>query len=138
MERGRATEGIANLKAASDWLNTKYVLNGNIYCEGTCTPLEEQKLGLILLNGSYVFSETNTTRSVYFTPPIIATCDYSRPQRQCISTSRKQGNETYYTLTAYNYNGELTSIRCSGPERSLCEPLGMEKLSGNGDYEMTF
>ena len=31
MERGRALEGINNLRAASDFVNTRYIINGNSY-----------------------------------------------------------------------------------------------------------
>ena len=128
MERGRATEGLENLKASSDWINAKYVINGNSY------PSEDQLGTTEETSGS----ETRTvigssSRSVYFTLPVFVTCSFGY---KCIETKRKQGNEIYYTLTAYNKNGELEKITCSGTEQALCEPLGMT-LSGS-KYVMTF
>ena len=128
MERGRATEGITNLKAASDWINAQYVINGNEYPANSA-------LGILEENASesrVVLG--HASRIVYFTTPeLTETCSGAD---KCIETSRKQGNEIYYTLTAYNTGGELKKITCTGAEKNLCEPLGMT-LNGS-QYEVTF
>ncbi len=128
MERGRATEGIANLKAASDWVNAKYVINGNSYpADSSLVDVETSA------TGSSVTVIGANSRSVYFTNLEFVTCTGGD---KCIKTQRKQGDEVYYTLTAYNTDGELKKITCTGTEQSLCEPLGMT-LNGS-EYEMTF
>lgn len=134
MERGRATEGIANLKAASDWINAKYVINDNSY------PDNDYLLSFISAGNSSSSGSSSsiavigaTSQSAYFTRPTFVDCTSGY---RCIQTERKQGNEVYYTLTAYNTNGELTKITCTGTEKGLCEPLGMT-LSG-AEYVMNF
>lgn len=140
MERGRATEGIANLKAASDWVNAQYVINGNSYpAASDLTSLEVTNSG-----ASRTVIGFNS-RSVYFTTPGCNTCDPANDDGCCTSTTseciiiqtkRKQGDEEYYTLTAHNGDGELLKITCTGTQKELCEPLGMT-LNGS-QYEVTF
>ena len=128
MERGRAVEGITNLKASSDWINTKYVMNGNAY------PADADLLTVESNAGYYVSVIGANTRSVFFTPvEFTSTC---LSGYKCLKTQRKQGNTVYYTLTAYNQNGELKQIQCTGTEKKLCQPLGMT-LSGDA-YVMDF
>lgn len=128
MERGRATEGIANLKAASDWVNAKYVINGNSYpAASDLTSLEVTNSG-----ASRTVIGFNS-RSVYFTTPTFNECASTTCS---ILSQRKQGDEVYYTLIAYSEEGELTKITCTGPQKELCEPLGMT-LNGS-QYEVTF
>ena len=123
MERGRATEGITNLKAASDWINTQYILHDGTYPDN---------MGFLEINGEE--SQTvfgHASRSVYFTAPVLA--DSCPDADKCLQTSRKQGNEIYYTLTAYNKDGELIKITCTGTEKALCENLG--KMSADNSLE---
>ena len=135
MERGRAAEAIANLKIASDWINAKYVLNGNSY------PSNENMLTVevSMTSGSGSTSSSGSrsvigaaSRSVYFTKPEFTTCSGYK----CIKTERKQGSTVYYTLTAYNQDGELKKITCTGTEKELCKTFGMT-LSGSA-YQITF
>ena len=127
MERGRATEGIANLKAASDWINTKYVMNDNAYpSQSNLTILETYGSSSVSVIGA-------TTRSVYFTAPEFVSCTSGY---KCLQSQRMQGMNVYYTLKAYNKDGELKKITCTGTEKELCEPLGMT-LSGS-EYVITF
>ena len=121
MERGRAAEGIANLKAASDWLNAKYILNDNVY------PSESAVYILETFGSSSVSVVGAVTRRVYFTTPEFVSCGGGYT---CLQAQRKQGNTVFYTLTAYNKDGELQKVTCTGSQKALCEPLGMT-LSGS-------
>ena len=129
MERGRATEGLTNLKAASDWINAKYVLNGNSYPANSFLTATEITNG----SASRVVIGSNS-RSVYFSTPAFA--DSCSGADKCIVSHRQQGDIVYYTLTAYNKDGELIKITCTGTDKQLCEPLGMT-LNGS-QYEMVF
>lgn len=130
MERGRAVEGIANLKAASDWINAKYVMNGNAYPDN-----EDLVTVVTTANSSSLTMIGSLSKNIYFTSPVFIDC--TSDTDRCIQSSRQQGNEVYYTLTAYNTAGELKKIVCTGTEKKLCEPLGMT-LDDNGNYELLF
>ncbi len=121
MERGRATEGIANLRAASDIINARYVINGNSYTHvGVATATS---------NGSFVAGDF--TKNQYFTAPKL-TLIPGTSGSATITLSRTDGS---YTLKAYNSGGDLQYIECSG-DTALCQNIGME-LS-NGKYQMKF
>ena len=45
MERGRALEGISNLRAASDFVNAKYVMQGNQYVKNSIADTSDRLLG---------------------------------------------------------------------------------------------
>ena len=121
MARGRALEGINNLRAASDFVNTRYIINGNSY-------------------PSYSAAEKITgdfTKSVYFSDPTVKS---GSATSVVITLSRKSGE---YALDATNTNGDLTEMTCipaSGTEladnQKLCENIGFE-LSGES-YVMRF
>ena len=117
MERGRGVEGIANLKASSDWINTLYVMNDNQY------PTNAKLTTTESINGQSVTVVGANTRSMYFTPVQISSTCLSG--YKCLETQRKQGNTVYYTLKAYNKDGELYKIECTGTEKELCKPMGM-------------
>jgi len=128
MERGRAMEGLTNLKASSDWINTKYIMNENVYPDDSKLFMTDN------VSGYYVSAIGANTRSVFFTP--IEISEVCTSGYKCLRTQRKQGDSVFYTLIAYNKNGELKKITCTGTEKKLCEPLGMT-LSGS-EYVMTF
>lgn len=103
MERGRATEGITNLKAASDAVNAQYIIDGNQYVTGNLSNTE----------GDY-------TKPQYFTTPVLSSSSSSVVE----FTTTREGNS--YTLTAHNENGTLLYITCTG-ERDKCQEAGAEE-----------
>ena len=112
MERGRATEGINNVRAISDAVNAKYVMNENSY----------SLAGLTDSNGNV--TGVDMTKSVNFSTPKMTLSD----SKVTVTTTRTGS----YTLTATNQNGELISIECTG-DAETCQNIGMEKNS-SGKY----
>lgn len=112
MERGRATEGINNVRAISDAVNAKYVMNENSY----------SLAGLTDANGNV--TGVDMTKSVNFSTPKMTLSD----SKVTVTTTRTGS----YTLTATNQNGELISIECTG-DAETCQNIGMEKNS-SGKY----
>lgn len=125
LERARAMEAIANLKAASDVINSRYVMNGNVYTRNG------------VVDGSGNFIAGDFTKSKYFSPVMWAPpaahsalglppCDESAA---CPLTVRDGGD---YILQAYNENGEFTGIiYCKHNEdvadsEKLCSEIGGE------------
>ena len=115
MERGRAMEGVTNLRAASDFVNARYIINGNSYPSYS---------GGGKLAGDF-------TKSVYFSAPTVKSGSVATV---VITLSRESGE---YTLEATNTDGELTEMVCipaAGSEladnQKLCENIGFE-LSGS-------
>ncbi|WP_428049030.1 type IV pilin protein [Candidatus Avelusimicrobium fimicolum] len=113
MERGRATEGINNVRAISDAVNAKYVMNENSY----------SLAGLTDSNGNV--TGVDMTKSVNFSTPKMT---LSSDSKVTVTTTRTGS----YTLTATNQNGELISIECTG-DSETCQNIGMEKNS-SGKY----
>ncbi len=121
MERGRAMEAITNLRAASDIVNARYVINGNSYtATGVATSAS---------NGTFVSGDF--TKEQYFTAPRL-TLTSGTAGSATVTTSR---DDSSYTLKAYNSGGDLQYIECTG-DAELCQNIGME-LSG-GKYLMRF
>ncbi len=115
MERGRAMEGINNLRAASDAVNAAYIINSNAYA---------------LANGKV---QGDFTKAVSFTEPSIIA---SSGQSVSISVSRVGGDS--YSLMAYNSSGDLQYMTCYGTDAAaICENIGFEKQS-DGAYKMDF
>ncbi len=112
MERGRAMEGINNVRAISDAANAKYVMNENSY----------SLAGLTDSNGNV--TGVDMTKSVNFSTPKMTLSD----SKVTVTTTRTGS----YTLTATNQNGELISIECTG-DAETCQNIGMEKNS-SGKY----
>lgn len=119
MERGRVMEAVNNLRAASEAVNAAYIMNGNSYPASAS-----------LTESGHVRGDL--TQSVYFSLPTIKASDSSVVQ---ISSNRQNGD--VYQLLAYNEDGELRYISCSGTDASkICENIGFEK---NGEsYLMDF
>ena len=138
LERGRAMEGMANLRAASDWINTQYILHGNSYTDAApyFTVSETNA------SGTTTTTIGNLTRSMYFTTP---TVEGSCTATTCsISTYRRQGTTNYYKLVAHNENGRLDYITCpkgGGTQISLCAAIGLTPYmegTSNTFYKITF
>lgn len=124
MERGRAMEGINNLRAASDYINARYIMDGNAYLSASDYVDSSGKL-----MGDF-------TKPVYFSAPTVKSASGATV---VITLSRESGE---YTLDATNTDGELKEMTCipaAGAElaanQKLCENIGFE-LSGS-QYVMT-
>lgn len=139
MEHGRSMEGITNLKAASEVLNARYVMNGNMY---RCSGAANKTSGRFVVAGA---STGNFTRPTYFGEPILrvtgttgwSNCDSSNGGTVYIDIVRN-GPEPY-TLTAVNQAGELKYITCvagTGAAANICENVGAE-LVGE-EYRITY
>ena len=124
LERARAQEGIANLKAASDIMNAHYVMNGNQYkADGLATCNNSSSSGTFL-TGDF-------TKSKYFTQPVVLAS--TALNNTClliplIIVSRQEGDETLYSLGAYSLDGELKKITCANvaTDANYCENIGAE------------
>jgi prepilin-type N-terminal cleavage/methylation domain-containing protein len=117
LERGRAMEGITNLRAASDALNAKYIINENVYT----------KTGVV--NSFDEFISGNIAKSRSFSAPKSTSLDNTTADVKVV----REGNQ--YTLTAHNEHGELKYITCTGDDE-LCQAIGAELV--NGSYMFDF
>lgn len=118
LERGRATEAVTNLRAASDYANTRYVMDGNTYIKGNIVDSSN-----MLLGGDF-------TKKSYFGTPMW----YSGNATTAVfSISRENGG---YDLYAVNKEGELKYISCSG-DQEMCFNAGMEEVSFTDPYANT-
>ena len=122
LERGRAQEGLANLKAASDLLNANYVLNGNSY-EGLRAKLTT--------TGGYFINKDEFAKPRYFSEPRWLLSEVTE-RHERIAVHR----DGEYTLTARNLKGELKDILCVNTEEGLCETIGMEWNPSLEAYQM--
>lgn len=115
MERGRSVEGVNNLRAASDYVNARYIMNGNSYSDVASYSSGGKLLG-------------DFTKSVYFSSPAVLPGSTSRMVQ--IETSR-ESNE--FVLRATNVDGELKEIECIpgaadlADNQKLCESIGFDK-----------
>ena len=86
LERGRAMEGITNLRAASDAMNAKYIMNENSY-----TNVTENDLAI-----------GNLAKSRSFTTPVLGTVEAASAE---VYVCRGDDANPEYTLTALNKEG---------------------------------
>ncbi len=115
MERGRVLEAVNNLRAASDAVNAEYVINGNAYPT---------------MSG---YVRGDFTKAGSFSSPSIYS---ATAQAVTIASGRSGGDQ--YMLRAYNVNGELQYIDCSGPDAAkICENIGFEKTGSLYKMDLT-
>lgn len=122
LERGRSMEALNNLKAASEAVNARYVLNGNAYTSTGVTDNSGNFITGDFARARYFGAVTWPTRTSTTTADLVI--------------SRDGGD---YTLTAHNEAGELKYITCAagaGVNASICENIGAELTSGS--YRMDF
>ena len=112
LERARAMEAVTNLKAASDTINARYVLNGNQYSRNGVVTTGDAIAG-------------NFIKSRYFSEPVWLDGDAAQVQ---LSVTR-EGNS--YSLRAHNENGELKYLFCDG-DAKMCTYAGAELSSASG------
>ena len=127
LERGRAMEALANLKAASGVMNTRYLINENAY-----TPT-----GLVDSDG--YFTTGDYTKSVAFTLPRLVGWSDSTAE---IKVDTLPEYDADGKLIAYNENGELKYIVCTftEDEQKRCENIGAEldTIDGTNEYRIDF
>ena len=114
LERGRAMEGINNLRAASDAVNARYVMDENSYAN---VKAKDIAMG-------------NLAKSRSFTAPSLGTVSTTATT---ISLTREGGE---YSLSAYNTDGELKYITCTG-DTELCQAIGAEYSGGSYIFDFT-
>ena len=115
MERGRALEGISNLRAASDFANARYVMDGNKYVKGN------------IVDSSDFLSGGDLTKQSYFGPPQW----YSGSSATAVFYISREDES--YDLYAINQDGDLQYIACTG-DFELCLNAGMEEASFTDSY----
>ncbi len=131
LERGRAQEGFASLKAASDLINTHFVLNDNSY-SGLRAKL--------LASGTEAFAEENKNgfpKSRYFREPVWLRND-ALIRYERIAVERIGGD---YTLTAHCIKGELKEIVCErgvNGDEDICDRIGMELDPADHKFKLKF
>ena len=114
MEKGRATEGIANAAAVSEAMNAFYIRNGNSY--GTDESLKTFVLGNIADGGV-----AGITQSKNFDDSDIS---FFNRNRVNVTMFRKTGA---YSITYTSEYGRVTSRTCSGSTpagRKYCKAIG--------------
>jgi len=133
MEHGRSMEGITNLKAASEALNSRYIINANQYtCNGVVTGTEFVVAGA---------STGNFTRQMYFGAPQMSSCTFSDATVGPAEITITRNGPEPYTLTAHNENGELQYITCvggAGAAANICENVGAEWNTTLSAYTIDF
>ena len=136
LERGRALEAISNLKIASDYINARYVMNGNAYNAATTFADANGKFLTDTPSAGKVESRIDFLPSRFFSEPkLVSIADGVLTIRTV-----RDGND--YQLTAISQNGELREITCTKPQggaddyETLCANIGMEEVGGT--YKMTF
>lgn len=123
MEKTRGMEAVTNLKMLADYLNARYVIQGNTYCpSGGCSKLSGFTNDLDLLH------------STYFNRPAISGSPSA--SQVTMSTSRAAGGKSY-TVSVTVSNGTKTTLCCSGDSVS-CKALGGESTGGcsGGAWEL--
>lgn len=132
LERARAQEGIANIKAASDMVNARYVMDGNTY--------DNARANLVDANGN--FRTGDFTKSKYFNsvrlgtfyPGIDLTMGpsggmiYNTGYMPVIS--RMEGDDVLYMLWGLIDSGDFIGIICIASDYKYCEEIGAEKKDG--------
>lgn len=116
LERARAMEAITNLKAASDTLNARYVINGNKYSRNGVVTTGDK------IGGDFI-------KSRYFSEPVWAEGNTTQVQ---VSVTR-EGNS--YNLHAHNENGELKYFTCTGDSK-MCGFAGADTTTAQGEYRI--
>ena len=102
-ERGRMMEGIANLRAVTDYMNTRYVLDD---AYPTSLPSSET-MGLVKSNffDGPTMQKNGDVLVVYF--------------------SRKSSSGWNYVLLSFSQNGEITSSKCESGNSGQCKGIGL-------------
>ena len=114
MEKGRATEGIANAAAVSEAMNAFYIRNGNSYGN-------ESSLKTFVLGNATDGGVAGITQSKNFNAPSIS---FSSTSKASVTMSRKTGA---YIITYTSEYGRVTSRTCSGSTpagRKYCKAIG--------------
>ncbi len=125
LERGRALEALTNLKAASDVVNARYIIDGNAYkCAGVFGTGNKKFLS------PDIFTKGDSGYGRYFSEPQRSANCADNATSVSIVTSRDTGE---YTLTAYNEGGELKYITCTAGDIRACENIGAEAVSSGGN-----
>lgn len=116
LERGRSLEAISNLKAVSDYINTRYEIDGT-YPNSIEDDSGESLAGI---TRNTRFSKPDLKKS---TTPMCGTYASTGGEIQIVNS------RGYYTLAACNKDGELTRMVCkpNTPKGSKedCENIGM-------------
>lgn len=100
LERSRAVEGIHNVTEAAEYLNARYVINGNKY---TST-----------MNADLIPSK-------FFTAPAVTV---STAQNAVVSVTRQGATSYNYSIKATVSNGASLTLSCSGNAR-ICDGLDL-------------
>ena len=122
MECGRAQEGLANLKAASEVINAQYVLDGNTYVRENSVK-----------DTGFFKTTDEMIRAKYFSPPQWMETGDGTACPEKINVVRQDSGG--YVLSACNKSGELKYIECVSNMPKDCEEIGMEADS-QGHYRL--
>lgn len=105
LERGRALEGLTNLRAAMDYANAHYLLDGSY---------------------SNVISTADMVKNKYF-PLDDMSYSCSSASTSCMITLPRGGSDWGYELVGVSTNGEPASLKCenTGAE-DVCTQLDLD------------
>lgn len=116
MEKTRGMEAVTNMKMLGDYLNARYVVQGNTYC-----PLNNCSLDKLR---AYT-NDLDLLHSTYFSVPALSSLSANEVTAR---TSRNSSGKAY-TIMLRARNGTDTVLCCSGDAVS-CKALGGEAGSG--------
>ncbi len=114
-ERGRAMEGITNLRVATDYMNSLYVLRSDFsYLSSAGEP------------NSVFTNKMDLVKSKYFAVPAIA----SSSQKVDVYVDRYSSSGWNYRLSSHSENGELVSSACTNlGTNDDCKAIGFPTVN---------
>ena len=110
LERGRALEGLHNVRAAADYINAKYLayaVNGQGY---SAAVTDYENVG-----------KSDLIRSRFFNSPVVSS---SSANGAVVTIQRKEDTGWSYSLVATSVDGDIVSIECDGNE-ATCSGLDL-------------
>ncbi len=110
-ERGRMMEGIANLRAVTDYMNAQYVLNDFSYPSTVNT------------------GNMDLVQSRYFLAPAVSVSNSNNTVE--VTMTRNTSSGWNYRFSSRSDNGELTSSACTNLGTSDdCKAIGFPTVNG--------
>lgn len=119
-ERGRLMEGLTNLRVATDYMNSLYVLRSDFTYPSSAGEEYNSFLNKML-------SKMDLVKSKYFSDPFIL----SSAQRVDVYVDRNSSSGWNYRLSSRSDNGELVSSECTNlGTNDDCKALGFPTING--------
>lgn len=115
-ERGRLMEGLTNLRVATDYMNSLYVLRSDFTYPSSVGETND-----------FFISKMDLVKSKYFVTPAIV----SSAQQVDVYVDRDNSSGWNYRLSARSRNGELVSSSCTNlGTNDDCKAIGFPTVDG--------